>query len=56
MTEDKPNQHANKKQYKVCPECNRKGLYNIKAHYYRCRYCGKYIVASDERLNGESTK
>jgi ribosomal protein L37AE/L43A len=33
-----------KPEFKFCPNCGRKGLYHIKLQYYRCRYCGTYII------------
>jgi hypothetical protein len=34
--------------FKVCRQCGRKGLYQIKQHFCRCRYCGTYIISREE--------
>jgi len=30
--------------FSFCPQCGLKGLYQISQQYYRCRYCGTYLI------------
>ena len=34
----------NGRKFIYCPHCHRRGLYKVKYHYERCRYCGLYRV------------
>jgi DNA-directed RNA polymerase subunit RPC12/RpoP len=31
-------------EYNYCPNCGRKGLYQLHGKYCRCRYCGLYRI------------
>jgi ribosomal protein L37AE/L43A len=44
MTNGASNADKPKQEFKACPQCGRKGLYHIKQQYYRCRYCGTYLI------------
>ncbi|MFA5309683.1 MAG: hypothetical protein WC370_09410 [Dehalococcoidales bacterium] len=35
--------------FQICPQCGRKGLYHIKLHYHRCRFCGTCVIAAPAR-------
>jgi len=35
--------------FSPCPQCGRKGMYQVRQQYWRCRYCGLYRVSSPER-------
>jgi hypothetical protein len=50
MPEDKTKKPGEKPRFKFCPECGRKGLYHIMQQYYRCRYCGTYIISPEEKI------
>jgi ribosomal protein S27E len=41
-----------KSRFSFCPQCGRKGVYYIKQQYYRCRYCGAYMISPTEKNNG----
>ena len=41
-----------KSRFSFCPQCGRKGLYYINRQYYRCRYCGAYMIPPPEKNNG----
>jgi hypothetical protein len=49
MTAKDINKPEEKSRFNFCPKCGRKGLYHIKQQYYRCRYCGTYIVTPVEK-------
>ena len=49
MTNDTPNADKQKQEFKACPQCGRKGLYHIKQQYYRCRYCGTYLIYDQDK-------
>jgi hypothetical protein len=34
-----------KPRFQLCQQCGQKGLYHIKQQYFRCRYCGIYIIS-----------
>jgi len=38
-----------KSRFDFCPQCGRKGLYHVKQQYYRCRYCGAYMIPPPEK-------
>jgi DNA-directed RNA polymerase subunit RPC12/RpoP len=40
----KDEQDNQKPEFQFCPQCGRKGLYHVREHYYRCRYCGTYRI------------
>jgi ribosomal protein L37AE/L43A len=43
------NEAKQKPKFNYCPQCGRKGLYHIKQQYYRCRYCGMYLISSPNK-------
>jgi ribosomal protein L37AE/L43A len=49
MLDDTLNTSKQKQEFKACPQCGRKGLYHIKGQYYRCRYCGTYLISNHEK-------
>jgi len=49
LEKDKPNESIKKSQFNSCPQCGRKGLYQIKQQYYRCRYCGTYLISPQDK-------
>jgi len=50
MVNDRSNESTPKPQFKYCLQCGRKGLYHIRQQYYRCRYCGTYIISSPDQV------
>jgi ribosomal protein L37AE/L43A len=51
MVNNELNPSRQKQEFKSCPQCGRKGLYHIKQQYYRCRYCGTYLIANHDKEN-----
>ena len=49
MTVDESKKTEIKSRFGFCPQCGRKGLYHIKQQYYRCRYCGAYMISPQEK-------
>ena len=49
MINSVPNEGKQKQEFKSCPQCGRKGLYHIKQQYYRCRYCGTYLISNHDK-------
>jgi ribosomal protein L37AE/L43A len=48
----KTNKNAGtRSQSSFCPKCGRKGVSCIKQQYYRCRYCGAYMLSPTEKYN-----
>jgi len=45
MPTDKEKKTDEKSRFQFCPLCGRKGLYHIRQQYYRCRYCGTYLIS-----------
>lgn len=45
MPEDEAKKLEEKSRFQFCPQCGRKGLYHIRQQYYRCRYCGTYMIS-----------
>jgi hypothetical protein len=44
---------GDKERFVFCRSCGRKGLYHIKEQYYRCRYCGTYLISpTDNKTAG----
>ena len=54
MIHGESNTGKQKQEFKFCPQCGRKGLYHIKGQYFRCRYCGTYLISSP--ANGDPGK
>jgi len=55
MADEKSNTEKPKNHFKYCPHCGRKGLYHIKEQYYRCRYCGTYLISSKDKDNPDKS-
>jgi ribosomal protein L37AE/L43A len=49
MIADEAKKPDAKSRFSFCPQCGRKGLYHIKQHYYRCRYCGAYMMSPEKK-------
>ena len=43
-TSDSAARQKNGRKFTYCPHCHRRGLYKVRYHYERCRYCGLYRV------------
>jgi len=51
MVNNESDTSKQKHEFKECPQCGRKGLYHIKQQYYRCRYCGTYLISDPDKDN-----
>jgi len=49
MTNEESNKPDEQAKFTFCPQCGRKGMYHIKQKYYRCRYCGTYLISPSDK-------
>jgi ribosomal protein L37AE/L43A len=49
MPQEEAKKPGDKAKFSFCPQCGRKGLYHIRQQYYRCRYCGTYMIPPAEK-------
>jgi hypothetical protein len=49
MTANEAKKTSDKSRFDFCPQCGRKGLYSVHQQYYRCRYCGAYIISPTDK-------
>jgi len=53
MAHEESQKPDEKARFNVCSQCGHKGLYHIRQQYYRCRYCGTYIISAADKETPE---